>query len=132
MARVSLITIGMSRWTGVFAFAFTVAVFVLSKHGEAPAARQSSDSTEESSLAVVEPPAHRTQGTSPAPDFVRVHHELIKVAPPAGPRRPVRPAPRSPSVRDPERQPPFVERARRAFMGDGRYRPEPFPRPGTR
>jgi hypothetical protein len=72
---------------------------------------------------------------------VRVEHELVVVpkAPPAvkqlvRPRMPRRGAPavRLASVPKPLRpasSPGFVARAGRTLLGDGEYRPEPFPRP---
>jgi hypothetical protein len=66
---------------------------------------------------------------------VTVEHELIQVTAAA----PVQPRlPSSPTVRlaaGPARSIKtggFAVRAGRALMGDGRYRPEPFPRPGRR
>ena len=68
----------------------------------------------------------------PAPkSSVTVEHQLIQVEPQPRPR----PAPRLrrslPSTRlayGPPRQDTLVTRARRAVLGDGRFRPEPFPR----
>jgi hypothetical protein len=70
---------------------------------------------------------------------VILQHQLIEVAP-AGPMEPEpmkrpKPEPRLrhtvPATRlasGPVRQESLGVRARRAFLGDGRYRPEPFPR----
>ena len=72
---------------------------------------------------------------------VTVEHELVVVspAPPLAATPPRRSAPpASPAVRltaGPGRalKPAgFAVRAGRALVGDGRYRPEPFPRPGRR
>jgi len=78
----------------------------------------------------------------PLPD-VRVRHSYVTVMPPAvtampaavkTDRAPVRVAAAPPSRRpDPvqlatTRQVGMVAKARRALVGDGRYRPEPFPR----
>jgi hypothetical protein len=70
-----------------------------------------------------------------APAEIRIEHQLIHVveAPPP-PRRPAAAAlNRLASVRKPvqrARQETLVVRAGRLLMGDGRFRPEPFPRPG--
>ncbi len=70
-----------------------------------------------------------------APADVRIEHQLIHVGePPAPPRRPITAAVnRFAGVRKPAeraRQDALMVRAGRLIMGDGRYRPEPFPRPG--
>jgi hypothetical protein len=69
---------------------------------------------------------------------VRVERELIHVPPPrrdapvsrADLHRPN--AVKFAAVRGPAARPPnsVIGRARRMLLGDGRYRPEPFPRPG--
>jgi hypothetical protein len=68
------------------------------------------------------------------PADVQIEHQLIRVAEPLPlPRRTASPVVnRLSSVRKPEqtRQDGFVVRARRLIVGNGRYRPEPFPRPG--
>jgi hypothetical protein len=71
---------------------------------------------------------------------VRVEHELIRVTqrttlPPQTRFRPVRtPAisAKAPEATAPEMKKPegIAGRAARAFLGDGRNRPQPFPRPG--
>jgi hypothetical protein len=70
-------------------------------------------------------------------DTVKVKEEIIYA--PASPATVIRPSARpSPSSsvksaatrRPADRPKGFVERARRTLLGDGRYRPEPFPRPG--
>ena len=67
---------------------------------------------------------------SPALPAIRLEHQLIEV-PAAAPRPPVRRRVEGPQVKlaagsggDAD----LITRARRAFVGDGRYRPEPFPR----
>ena len=62
---------------------------------------------------------------------VTLEHQLIQVEP----MRPPKPAPRLrralPTTRlayGPTRQDTLASRARRAVLGDGRFRPEPFPR----
>ena len=68
------------------------------------------------------------------PADVQIEHQLIRVAEPRPvPRRATSTAVnRLSSVRKPEqiRQDGFVARAGRLIVGNGRYRPEPFPRPG--
>ncbi len=75
----------------------------------------------------------------PPLDSVRVESELIRVVPSrddiaARSARTNRGAPvklaavPKPAHRTPSQS--VVERARRMLVGDGRYRPEPFPRPG--
>ena len=96
--------------------------------------------TTEDMVAAAEAPA------APLPD-VHVRHEFVTVPAPAarshpavgirsGPP-PVRTAAARPSaapdvavpVRRAGRDAGFLERARRAVVGDGRFRPQPFPRP---
>ena len=84
-----------------------------------------------------ESPVHALVYDEPAavqPPDVRIEHQLIRVAEPLPvPRRATSPAVnRLSSVRKPEqiRQDGFVVRAGRLIVGNGRYRPEPFPRPG--
>jgi hypothetical protein len=139
MARVSLVKQGMGRWIGVFTLAMTGFFMLFSRHGEAPTAHQAVDSPPpaaagtatwegDGSRGVSEP-----QSSDDAADSVRIQHELIRVAPPRRPSSPdVRRPFRSASARPTPREPRFVERARRVLMGDGRYRPEPFPKPDTR
>jgi hypothetical protein len=67
-------------------------------------------------------------------DFVRVEHQFVHVQPlPAAPhlRVAVRRTAPLPAARrqDAARR---MTRARRILVGDGRYRPEPFPRPAAR
>jgi hypothetical protein len=77
-------------------------------------------------------PAATAAKLPPAPKpSVTVEHQLIQVEP----MPPPKPAPRLrralPSTRlayGPTRQDTLVSRARRAVLGDGRFRPEPFPR----
>lgn len=73
-------------------------------------------------------------------DTVRIEHEVIHIAPPprTSARRVLPERNRSLPVRFASDQrpaqrskaPTIAERATRAFLGDGRYRPQPFPRPG--
>ena len=69
---------------------------------------------------------------------VTVEHELVRVSAarsraPAPRRRPTPAAVRlTAGPGRPLKPAGFALRAGRALMGDGRYRPEPFPRPGRR
>ena len=77
-------------------------------------------------------PAHRpVRADAPA---VRIEHQLIRATPPARvrPRVPVVSAVNRLASRTVEapRSQSFVARASRVLTGDGRYRPEPFPRLG--
>ena len=67
-----------------------------------------------------------------APPVVRLEHQLIEVQPPKVVRRSPRARVVPPATRLASAAPDvgirLVARARRAFVGDGRYRPEPFPR----
>jgi hypothetical protein len=69
---------------------------------------------------------------SPAPKpSVTVEHQLIQVEPMPRPKPVPRLRPALPSTRlayAPPQQDTLVARARRKFLGDGRFRPEPFPR----
>jgi hypothetical protein len=70
---------------------------------------------------------------SGAPADVRIEHQLIRVVETAAPRRPTAPpvsrlaVARKPLQR--ARDAALVVKAGRLIMGDGKYRPEPFPRP---
>ena len=66
-------------------------------------------------------------GASPS---VRIEHELVRLPKPR-PQRINRPQWRSSrlaAAEPPDPRTPLIVRARRAFTGDGRYKPEPFPR----
>ena len=69
---------------------------------------------------------------------VTVQHELVLVSAATSMASAPRRRPASPAVRLTEaparslKPAGFALRAGRALMGDGRYRPEPFPRPGRR
>jgi hypothetical protein len=111
------------------AAAAIVAVWSGSRSSAAPAV-QSGSSTPQT------PPTQRLGD-------VQVRHELITISPPVAPAGPKRtPAPGFQVARQgtPVRQAevaarerpanlPLLEKARRAFIGDGRHKPEPFPRP---
>lgn len=71
-------------------------------------------------------------GSAPA---VRVEHELVaptvveeRIAERVQRRASISPAPGS--AKPPAARPGFASRTRRLLLGDGRYRPEPFPRAG--
>lgn len=73
-------------------------------------------------------------GIQPAPlgadPSVRIEHELVRLPKPR-PQRINRPQWRSTRLAAaelPDPRAPLIVRARRAFIGDGRYKPEPFPR----
>jgi hypothetical protein len=73
-----------------------------------------------------------------APAEIRIEHQLIRVTAPVQPkRRPARAAMTRLAALDKLKKPgqrarrdALVVRAGRLLMGNGRYRPEPFPRPG--
>ena len=69
------------------------------------------------------------QSVPPAPS-VRVEHELIRLPNPQAPKvsRPRGWRSTRLALSAAEARPPLIVRARRALVGDGRYRPEPFPR----
>jgi hypothetical protein len=89
-----------------------------------PASSPRSDST--AVRPVVAPQPSETAGPS-----VRVEHELVQLPKPR-PQRINRPAQwrssRLAAAEPPDSRAPLLVRARRAFVGDGRYKPEPFPR----
>ena len=78
-----------------------------------------------------------SRGAAPSePPAVQIEHQLIRAAPAPSPQRPRArllhavnrlAVARTPAAQRPEN---FAVRAGRLLMGDGRYRPEPFPRPG--
>ena len=81
-----------------------------------------------------QPPAAAGKAAPAPKPSVTLQHQLIQVDPPETIKRP-KPAPRLrralPSTRlayGPAPQQSLGVRARRAFLGDGRFRPEPFPR----
>ena len=63
---------------------------------------------------------------------VRVEHELVRLPKPRPQQRINRPAQwrstRLAAAEPSEARPALIVRARRALVGDGRYKPEPFPR----
>jgi hypothetical protein len=88
-------------------------------------------------------PAAEPVAAPPPSSHVKIRHEFITVATApvrptprtrmaaAGPPKPAAPPPPSPSpprVQPAGSEPTLLEKARRAIVGDGRHRPEPFPR----
>jgi hypothetical protein len=72
---------------------------------------------------------------APALPSIRIEHELIEVPivrPPVAPPAAVQPVRRARATQSPVERPTFAVNARRLLLGDGKYRPEPFPRPGAR
>jgi hypothetical protein len=123
-------SIEMNRWVGPVAVVIGGLLFLLPRASEAPSAQQVSDkpAAQTDVKESLEPPAE----VAPS---VRIEHRLIQIVPLPTPTlraRPVVPAVnRVTDSRKPESNH-LVARARRALVGDGRYRPEPFPRPGLR
>jgi hypothetical protein len=116
----------MNRWVAALAIVIVILVSVFGRNGEAPAAQQQSEIRTEGGEASAFPP--HDVGKANIVDSVRLQHQLIEVKIPARATPPPRAArPRSPRAE--ASRPRFVERARRVLVGDGRYRPEPFPKP---
>jgi hypothetical protein len=98
----------------------------LSRIAETPA------STVAEQTSTVVPDPVETQATSVPPPTIRVVHQLVQVPVFTSPVRTRTPPP--PPIRrariegnpEPAR---LASRARRVLLGDGHYRPEPFPRP---
>lgn len=126
----------MRRFVGGALGLVVVGLLVLfGRSGQAPTAEQALAATP-----AMESPAGPGAALSPAPDgfadSVVVEHELIEVRPRAV-RQPAPPRPRPAAVARTTdvalrgERTSLVDRTRRAIVGDGRYRPEPFPRPST-
>jgi hypothetical protein len=78
---------------------------------------------------------HLWAAPSAAPsDSVRIEHRLLTVEPaPLPPARVLRAAQKERSVtRTATRPRPFFAKARQLVLGDGRFRPQPFPQPASR
>lgn len=79
----------------------------------------------------VQPVAAPVSEPETAGPSVRIEHELVQLPKPR-PHRINRPAQwrstRLAAAEPTDRHAPLFIRARRAFIGDGRYKPEPFPR----
>jgi len=123
----------MKRLTAALGVIAALALLVFPRPGEAPSAQHLRP---EPAKAPDSHPAGASNSTIAQPsDAVRIEHQLIQVAPKASTVPSARPSDRSTSVGRAMRTSgshAFVARARRALMGDGRYRPEPFPRPADR
>lgn len=81
----------------------------------------------------IEPPVAAPQALPEGSDpSVRIEHELVRLPKPR-PQRINRPAQwrstRLAAAEPTDLRPPLLGRARRVLVGDGRYKPEPFPRP---
>ena len=70
------------------------------------------------------------QSSPVASPSVRIEHELVRLPKPRPQRinRPQGPSTRLAAAEPADPRAPLIVRARRAFTGDGRYKPEPFPR----
>ena len=83
----------------------------------------------------VRPVAAPVSGPESAGPSVRIEHELVRLPKPR-PQRVTRPtqwrSTRLAAAEPADPQAPLFVRARRAFVGDGRYKPEPFPRLETK
>jgi hypothetical protein len=124
----------MNRWAAVLAAAgvSAAALLMFPRVSGAPADVRHEPVQPVTAPAVGTPAAHT--------DAVQVDHEFVVVQPtpvraPQPRARPVaaaRPA-RSPGgePRDAAESPGLATRAGRMLVGDGRYRPEPFPRPAS-
>jgi hypothetical protein len=127
----------MNRWVGGLTVAVVGLLLVLgwNRHatgagGGTPAVAVTTELPAAAAAAASDTGA--VQATEPA-DSVRIEHELVQartiVSPVSARVALVAHTPRPEARRDSRR---FVERARRIIVGDGRYRPEPFPRPTAR
>jgi len=119
----------MIRWVGLTSVMIAGLIAVLSRVGAAPAPP--------ATAVPVAPVPMTTEAATPAfpPASVRIEHQLIDVQPAAARPPQWRSVARAQNSRPYGRRAdpgPFVSRARRVLVGDGRYRPEPFPRPLTR
>ena len=78
------------------------------------------------------PPATPMPLSAPVspPPSVRVEHELVRLPKAKAPRanRPWRSTRMALAGPPPPARTPLIVRASRAFVGDGRFKPEPFPR----
>jgi hypothetical protein len=103
--------------------------FLFPRSSEAPSAQQVSDKP------AAQSDVKESQEPPPDTPSVRVEHRLIQIVPQPAPIFRPRPAAPAANRRAETRKPEsdhLVARARRALVGDGRYRPEPFPRPALR
>ena len=78
------------------------------------------------------PPASLVPQTAPVlpPPSVRIEHELVRLPKAKAPRanRPAERSTRMALASPLHARTPLIVRASRAFVGDGRFKPEPFPR----
>ena len=126
MARLWLRLPGMSTWRRgmiVFAAAALVSAALLAIRPAVGAQHQ------EPHTIPVEATGSEAPFEAQDVETIRLEHEFIHVRPAPAPRRHVRPAAEPVS---PARHRSFVTRAARVLTGDGRHRPEPFPRPASR
>jgi hypothetical protein len=121
--------VSMRRWIGALAVAVGGLMFLFPRASEAPSAQQYGEKSAVPPRAGQDP-----EPPGPAAESVRIEHRLVAVqalpAPPAA--RAVARAVNARTDARPAAPQRFGSRARRVLVGDGRYRPEPFPRPTTR
>lgn len=122
----------MVRWAGVGSVVILAMIVVLSRFDAVPQAsdaplRQGPASSPAGDTAPPAAPGSRIDQS------VIIEHQVIEVPPPT-------PRPRLRAVSPPRRASAgsgrdlpvqIASRARRILVGDGRYRPEPFPRPAS-
>jgi hypothetical protein len=131
VARLSLMRSVMMRWVGALVMTVGGLLFLFGRAGESPSAQQFDDQ------AAAQPHLgpESDQPLLPA-ESVRIEHRFVEVASRPAPLRTRSAAvvhavnsragaPQGASQR-------FISRASRALLGDGRYRPQPFPRPAAR
>jgi hypothetical protein len=123
---------GMTRWVGGLTMAVIGLLLVLAWDRHASGAANPPLAAPASSAAA-SPASAPAAAAATGTDSVRVEHELVQAAAVASPV-PARVTLASHGRRaEPRRESRgLVLRASRAIVGDGRYRPEPFPRPATR
>jgi hypothetical protein len=118
----------MNRWMGMLVVGMAGLFVFSARPGHAPPALLASPDPPSASTEAIDSPLDAA-----ASDSVRIEHELIGVR---APKRPKVRAPRLsplPAVRQAQTgSRNVVARASRVLVGNGRYRPEPFPRPGSR
>jgi hypothetical protein len=127
-----MLTETKNRWVVSLGVIAASALLMFPRQGEAPSAQQLNPEPATARENAAPDPAD--SATRPG-DAVRIEREIIRVKP--SPQ--AVPSTRSasgrfvPTERDPRaaESQTFVVRARRALVGDGRYRPEPFPRPSV-
>ncbi len=124
----------MVRWAGVGSVVIVAMIVVLSRLDAVPQAsdaplRQGPASSPAGDTA---PPAAPGSGIDRS---VIIEHQVIEVPTPTPTARPrlraVSPARRASAGSGRDLPVQIASRARRILVGDGRYRPEPFPRPAS-